>query len=132
MTEEARRLTTLEMNHDQEMRSEIYDAVQGILGRYDLLVTPTVVCPAVNNADDGNTLGPTSIDGEQIDPLIGWALTYFVNFSGNPAASIPAGFVHDHLPVSMQIIGRRYADSDVLTASAVFERLRPWHQSYRK
>jgi amidase/aspartyl-tRNA(Asn)/glutamyl-tRNA(Gln) amidotransferase subunit A len=31
----------------------------------------------------------------------------------------------------MQIIGRRYADTDVLAASAAFERLRPWMESYR-
>jgi amidase/aspartyl-tRNA(Asn)/glutamyl-tRNA(Gln) amidotransferase subunit A len=30
----------------------------------------------------------------------------------------------------MQLIGRRYADADVLAASAVFERIRPWHQTY--
>jgi amidase len=30
----------------------------------------------------------------------------------------------------MQIIGRRYADMDVLAASAVFERVKPWHQIY--
>ena len=30
----------------------------------------------------------------------------------------------------MQIIGRRYGDADVLAASAAFERLRPWHDSY--
>jgi amidase/aspartyl-tRNA(Asn)/glutamyl-tRNA(Gln) amidotransferase subunit A len=37
----------------------------------------------------------------------------------------------DGLPVGMQIIGRRNADADVLAASAVFERLRPWHDSYQ-
>jgi amidase/aspartyl-tRNA(Asn)/glutamyl-tRNA(Gln) amidotransferase subunit A len=31
----------------------------------------------------------------------------------------------------MQIIGRRYADADVLAASAAFERLRPWAQTYK-
>ena len=31
----------------------------------------------------------------------------------------------------MQIIGRRYADTDVLAASAAFERLRPWRDAYR-
>jgi amidase len=30
----------------------------------------------------------------------------------------------------MQIVGRRYADADVLAASATFERLRPWPQTY--
>jgi amidase/aspartyl-tRNA(Asn)/glutamyl-tRNA(Gln) amidotransferase subunit A len=67
----------------------------------------------------------------EIDPLIGWCLTYFVNFTGHPAASIPAGMSEDGLPVGMQIIGRRYADGDVLAASAAFERLRPWRDYYR-
>jgi amidase len=31
----------------------------------------------------------------------------------------------------MQIIGRRYAEADVLAASAAFERLRPWADTYR-
>jgi len=56
-------------------------------------------------------------------PLLG--LTYPVNFSGHPAASIPVGMA-DGLPVGMQLIGRRYADADVLAAGAAFERLRPW------
>ena len=34
------------------------------------------------------------------------------------------------LPVGMQIVGRRYADADVLSASAAFERLRPWRDTY--
>ena len=33
--------------------------------------------------------------------------------------------------MGMQIIGRRYADSDVLAVSAAFERIRPWQDSYR-
>ena len=96
-----------------------------------LLITPTLACLPVDNAGDGNTKGPTAINGEEVDPLIGWCLTYFVNFSGHPAASIPAGLSDDDLPVGMQIIGRRYADADVLAASAMFERLRPWQDSYR-
>ena len=52
-----------------------------------------------------------------------------MNFSGHPAASIPAGMAHG-LPVGMQLIGRRYADAEVLVASAAFERLRPWRDHY--
>jgi amidase len=58
-------------------------------------------------------------------------MTYFTNFTGHPSASIPAGLAENNLPVGMQIIGKRYADIDVLTASAVFERIKPWHDIYK-
>jgi amidase len=125
------RMSALDFFQDQEVRTEVYDAIQGVLNRYDLLITPTLACLPVDNADDGNTIGPTTINGEEVNPLIGWCLTYLINFSGHPAASIPAGLSDDRLPVGMQIIGRRYADADVLAASAVFERLRPWQDTYR-
>ena len=124
------KMKAVDFFRDQEIRTEVNDAIQGVLNDYDLLVTPTLACMPVDNATDGNTKGPTEINGEAIDPLIGWCMTYFINFSGHPAASIPAGLV-DGLPVGMQIIGRRLADADVLAASAAFERLKPWHDTYR-
>jgi amidase/aspartyl-tRNA(Asn)/glutamyl-tRNA(Gln) amidotransferase subunit A len=128
--ERAKQLSGLDFFRCQAVRSEIYNALQGVLNNFDLLVTPTTACPPVDNAKDGNTVGPSSINGVEIDPLVGWAMTYFVNFSGHPAASVPAG-LSNGLPIGMQIIGRRNADSDVLAASAAFERLRPWHDNYR-
>jgi amidase len=122
-------MTVLEQIADQEMRTEIYDALQGVLGTYDILVTPTLSAMQVKNGTDGNTLGPAEVNGIEVDRCIGWCPTYVTNYSGHPAASIPAGFADD-LPVGMQIIGRRYGDADVLAASAAFERLRPWHDSY--
>jgi amidase len=120
-----------QLMRDEEIRSEIYDAIQGVFSEYDLLVTPTLACLPVKNASDGNTKGPERIGNVEVDPLIGWCLTYMVNFSGHPAASIPAGMV-DGLPVGMQIIGKRYADSDLLAASAAFERIRPWRDTYAR
>ena len=122
-------LSLPELIRDQEVRTEIFDAIENVFTSYDLLVTPTLACLPVENADDGNTMGPPSVEGVEVDRLIGWCLTYFINFSGHPAASIPAGLA-EGLPVGMQIVGRRYADADVLAASAAFERLRPWHDTY--
>ena len=126
-----RRLTVRQFIADQEMRTEVLDALRGVLDRYDLLVSPTLACLAVDNASDGNTLGPAEINGEAIDRLIGWCMTYLINFIGYPAASVPAGIAENGLPVGMQIVGRRHADADVIAASAEFERRRPWIDTYK-
>jgi amidase/aspartyl-tRNA(Asn)/glutamyl-tRNA(Gln) amidotransferase subunit A len=123
------KMTLNDLARDQWVRSQVYDAIQSVFANYDLLITPTLAGMPVKNRNDGNTVGPTHINGEDVDPLIGWCLTYPINFTGHPAASIPAGMVKG-LPVGMQIIGRRYADADVFAASAAFERLRPWAESY--
>lgn len=125
-----RRMTAADQRRDQVARSEIYDAVQSVFARYDLLVTPTLATLPVKNEAGGNTHGPSEVNGVAVDQGIGWCLTYPFNFTGHPAASIPAGLA-EGLPVGMQIVGRRYADADVFAASAAFERLRPWASTYR-
>jgi amidase len=125
------RLTALDVSRDQEIRTEMFEAIQEVFVDHDLLITPTLACLAVKNADDGNTVGPSIINGVPVDELVGWCLTYPVNFTGHPAASVPAGLAAGALPVGMQIIGRRHADKSVLCASAVLERVRPWRHTYR-
>jgi amidase/aspartyl-tRNA(Asn)/glutamyl-tRNA(Gln) amidotransferase subunit A len=123
-------VTVPHLLRDHAIQTEVYDAIQAVFADYDLLVTPTAACLPVENAGDGDTKGPSRIGDVEVDPLIGWCLTYPVNFSGHPAASVPAGTASG-LPVGMQIIGRRYADADVLAASATLERMRPWQDRYR-
>jgi amidase/aspartyl-tRNA(Asn)/glutamyl-tRNA(Gln) amidotransferase subunit A len=123
------RMTALDLVRDGAMRTEVFDAVQGVLADHDLLVSPTAGCLPVLNAAEGITAGPTEIEGVPVEPLIGWCLTYIANFTGHPAASVPVDRV-DGLPVGMQIMGRMGADADVLAASAAFERLRPWRADY--
>jgi aspartyl-tRNA(Asn)/glutamyl-tRNA(Gln) amidotransferase subunit A len=48
------------------------------------------------------------------------------NLTGQPAASVPAGFTAAGLPVGLQIVGRRHGDPTVLAASAAFEAAAPW------
>ncbi len=129
--ERAYEMGILDILRDQQMRTEIYDAVEGVFSEYDLLVTPTLAAMPVENADDGNTVGPREVGGVEVDPLIGWCMTYFTNFSGHPSASIPAGMA-EGLPVGMQLIGPRYGDMEVLAASAAFERVRPWAHTYER
>jgi amidase len=124
-----RNFSALPLEADQAIRSEVYDAIQSALASHRILVCPTLAAMPVDNASDGDTKGPAEVNGVEVDPLIGWCLTYVTNFSGHPSASVPAG-LSGGLPVGMQIIGRRYADSDVLTAAAAIERVRPWRDAY--
>jgi amidase len=128
--EVGQRLSAMDVVRDQAVRTEVYDAIQGVLADRQILVTPTLACMPVDNRTDGNTKGPNQVNGEEVDPLIGWCLTYVTNFSGHPSVSVPAG-LSGGLPVGMQLIGRRYADSDVLAAAAAFERVQPWQTHYR-
>jgi len=129
--DEGYRMSALDVLRDQRMRTHVYDQIQQVFRTHDLLVTPTLGALPVDNAADGNTVGPNSIEGVEVDPLIGWCLTYLLNFTGHPAASVPAGDI-DGLPVGMQLIGRRYGDADVLAASGAFERLRPWQDAFAR
>ena len=121
--------TIAELSRDHSVRTAIYDALQGVFDSYDVLVTPTVTGMPVPNGDDGATPGPSSVNGVEVDPMIGWCPTYLTNFTGNPAASVPVGS-DNGMPIGMQIMGRRGADTDVLAASAAFERIRPWQDLY--
>lgn len=122
-------MTAMEYFDDNSRRTLVWDAMQAVLTEYDLLVSPTVASLPTLNRDDGNTAGPSEINGVEVDPLIGWCMTYFTNFTGHPAISLPAG-LSDGLPVGMQVIGRRGADIEVLAAASAFEEVRPWDHIY--
>ena len=103
-------------------RAALWDIVRRFFDRYDLLLTPTIATPAFELGIDG----PTEIDGRSIAGLRWTPFTYPFNLTGQPAATVPCGFTRDGLPVGLQIVGRRYADHEVLLAAAAFERIAPW------
>jgi Asp-tRNA(Asn)/Glu-tRNA(Gln) amidotransferase A subunit family amidase len=116
--------TTREYKRADTVRTDVFDALQDLFAEYDLVVSATLATTAFPHDRK-----PTEIDGVEIEPLRGWVLTQPYNFSGHPAASVPAGFV-DGLPVGMQIAGQRFDESAVIAASAAVERHRPWHDEY--
>ncbi|MEP2118068.1 amidase, partial [Bauldia litoralis] len=130
MLEDAVGVSAVDHALDDLLRTRILDGLEDVFEDHDLIVAPTLAVPPVRNATDGNTIGPTEINGEPVDPLIGWCMTYPVNFTGHPAISVPAGLTPEGLPVGLQIIGRRHDDESVLAMAARFERMQPWFQDY--
>lgn len=116
--------TTREYRYADQVRTNVFNGLQDLFTEYDLLVSATLGTTAFPHGEE-----PEEINGVDIEPLRGWVLTQPYNFTGQPAASIPAGF-DDGLPVGMQIAGPRHADDDVIAASAAFERQRPWQDRY--
>jgi len=125
MVERGNDHSAVDLSRANAARTRAFDRLQDCFAAYDLLVTPTLAVPpfAVNR------YGPEEIEGEPVDRYTGWYLTQPFNWSGHPAASLPAGTV-DGLPVGLQLAGRRHADATVLAASAAFERERPWDDCY--
>ncbi len=127
---DAQTITAIDHALDDVLRTGVFAGLQALFERYDLIVSPTLAIPPVRNASDGNTIGPTEIGGKRVDPLIGWCMTYPINFTGHPAISVPAGLTSEGLPVGLQIVGRRHADETVLALASRFEQAQPWLQSY--
>ncbi len=52
------------------------------------------------------------------------------NLTGGPAISLPAGFDSNGLPIGLQLAGRPYADSTVLSAARGFQEATDWHRKF--
>ncbi|MGI8559461.1 MAG: amidase [Solirubrobacteraceae bacterium] len=89
---------------------------------YDLLVTPTLTVPPF----PVHMQGPEKVDGRIVSPFAWLSFTLPINLTGQPAASVPAGWTGDRLPVGMQIVGRHLADEMVLAAAAAYQRSADW------
>jgi aspartyl-tRNA(Asn)/glutamyl-tRNA(Gln) amidotransferase subunit A len=108
-------------------RTRLFRAVQGLFEKYDFLISPTLTRTALA-ADFNGASGIVEIDGEAVGPVQPH-LTGFVypfNLTGHPALSIPSGWAGDGLPTSVQIIGPRHGDGDILRLGAILEQARPW------
>ena len=103
-------------------RKKLFNAVSKFMDGCEFLLTPTTATAAFAiGKDDPDTLG-----GARAAPGAWTPFTALANLTGQPAASVPAGFTADGRPVGLQIVGRALADARVLTACAAYEIVLPW------
>ncbi|MEO6957348.1 MAG: amidase family protein [Antricoccus sp.] len=120
-----REWTAEEFTDARTVRKAIYNRMWRFMRDYDVLVTPTLaVAPFGVHAD-----GPEPTAGRAASPR-GWlSFVSPMNMTGQPAATVPAGWTNDGLPVGLQIVGHHLDDRTVLRASAAFETAQPWAQN---
>lgn len=94
-----------------ETRFAARRSMRELLDGADILVSPTVgrVAPRLT---------------EPIERLDMVAYTFFCNYTGLPATTMPCGFV-DGMPVGLQFIGRPGSEPELLRACRALERLLP-------
>lgn len=116
------KMTVTQLTAIQQRRAELNACLEKLFGNFDLLLTPTM--PTEAFAAEGPP--PSEIDGQAIPRMGVVAFTYPLNFSGHPAASVPAGLTPNRLPAGLQIIAPRHRDDLVLQAAQAYEMARPW------
>ena len=100
-----------------ERMSEIFNASTGV----DLVLTASN--PDV--AFDAEGPLPSTFGGVRAGAGNNGKLTFPANLHGNPAISIPAGFV-EGLPVGLQVVSRHFTEQLLLDIALHVERNRPW------
>lgn len=113
-------LTADEIGQAERQRSVIFRRMQDFFQRYDLLLCPTVIVPPF----DVDVRYVEEAAGVRFDNYIAWVTaTSAISVSGCPAASAPAGFTDDGLPVGIQIVGPMHGDGRVLAAAALLDEM---------
>jgi amidase len=89
---------------------------------HDVLLTPVAARPPVRAGEwEGLDALRTLLRMSRVYPYtVAW------NHTGQPAASVPAGFSDDGLPIGLQLVGRPNDESTLLSLSAQIEAARPW------
>ncbi|WP_238072008.1 amidase [Rhodococcus zopfii] len=98
------------------LRTAFSAEVASLFREHDVIVTPAAVTPAerADTMDVSKRLSQPSYTGH-------WNLT------GLPAVAIPVGLSADGLPMSMQIIGKPFAEATVLKVADALQRVTDWH-----
>jgi aspartyl-tRNA(Asn)/glutamyl-tRNA(Gln) amidotransferase subunit A len=120
--EDGLRVSLVDYIQMRDRKMAYWDSVRPLFETHTLLLTPSVSVAAF----EVGRLNPAPWPQHAWDWFPWAGFSYPFNFTGQPAATVPAGFTANGMPVGLQIVGRRFDDLTVLQASAAFEAARPW------
>ncbi|MCU1665522.1 MAG: Aspartyl-tRNA(Asn)/glutamyl-tRNA(Gln) amidotransferase subunit [Pseudonocardia sp.] len=84
--------------------------------KYDVMITPSAPAPAEKASE-------MTVSRRLLTPNY----TGHWNLTGLPAVAVPVGFSTAGLPLSMQVIGKPFAEATVLKVADALQRITDWH-----
>jgi aspartyl-tRNA(Asn)/glutamyl-tRNA(Gln) amidotransferase subunit A len=116
--EDGAKTTSTEYILARRTQTEIRKRCEHFFETHDLLILPTtpITAPPIEGLDAL----------EQAARLTRFTAPF--NLTGLPALSVPCGFTGNGLPIGLQIVSRAWADSKVLNAGYMFQKLTDWHK----
>ncbi|MEA2469696.1 MAG: amidase [Thermoleophilaceae bacterium] len=118
MAAAGRRLHGRALRRALEREPEIARRINSVFEDVDLLITP-MVAQAPGKADASAAHGAFRTFNDS-PPYVAYSAVW--NYTGQPAAAVPAGFDHDGMPLSVQIIARPHDERTLLALAAQLER----------
>lgn len=104
--------------------AELTRRLNRVLEDHDVLLTPATAAPPPRI---GRLQGRGAL--WTLNAVAGWVPYNGVwNLTGQPAASVPAGFGADGLPRAVQLVGRANDETTLLSLAGQLEAERPWAQ----
>jgi amidase len=104
------------------MGAKITAAAEAFFRDVDLLLTPVTARPPLRIGEWATRSMLTA--ALPVQRYV--SFTALWNVTGQPAASVPAGFTEDGLPLAVQLVGRAHDEATVLAVSRQLETARPW------
>ncbi|MXZ81857.1 MAG: amidase [Gammaproteobacteria bacterium] len=104
-----------------EVAGEMYRTMGPLLDTYRLFICPTNNLAAVA-ADHDQSRDTVTVNGREVDPLLGWVMTLPFNMMSRcPVISIQSGWRRDAVPTGIQLVGPSYEDARVIQAAMAYE-----------
>jgi aspartyl-tRNA(Asn)/glutamyl-tRNA(Gln) amidotransferase subunit A len=103
----------------QKVRTLIRQDFLAAFEKADVLLTPVAPTPAFG-------LGEKTADPLQM--YLSDIFTIPVNLAGTCALSLPCGFSATGLPIGLQLIGKPFAEGELLRAAYAYEQATEWHK----
>ncbi|WP_031160038.1 amidase [Streptosporangium roseum] len=117
--ERGRAVTGADLARAERLRSGLYRRMTAFFDAYDFLIAPVSQVPPF----PVDAPYVSEINGEALPDYLAWMRSaYWISVLHAPAASVPCGFTAGGLPVGVQIVGRPFADLEVLRLAHAFER----------